>query len=75
MDNPRFEDESMQPLRMPDKKTIQCTDCVYRQKDQKFPNGVLEGAISGTCEVYDIKPPSILWNGAECPYYLGKDEE
>lgn len=70
MKNPRFEDSAISPLRFPEPDKIACKDCMYRAKDIGSGKDAVDGAALGTCDAYAVKPPSILFDGAECKYYL-----
>ena len=74
MNNPRFEDSNVSSLRFPDKEKVKCKDCILRLKDKKAGDVKIDGATLGACFVYPIKPPSILWKEADCPYYTGENE-
>lgn len=58
---------------------IVCKDCVFRKPDL-VENGkvIVKGYKNGYCKVYakDIsngKPNSILFNGADCEFYMKDD--
>lgn len=51
----------------PDQKRVQCTKCMLRKKDRP------DGATLGICDVFDFKPPEILFDGADCPYFIDED--
>lgn len=59
---------------------IVCKDCVFRKLDLKDENGnvIVKGYKNGYCEVYDKKtsgkPNEILFNNANCKYYMKEDE-
>ena len=65
-------------VRHPDENKIKCKDCVFRANDRMY-NGkvVYAGACLGVCEVYSKgdKPNDILFDGAECEYYISEDED
>ena len=74
MENPRFKSEAVGETRSPKKEDVKCKDCIFAEKDRKSGDMVLDGATLGVCEVYPIKPPSILLKGADCPYYVSESE-
>lgn len=57
----------------PDPAKIQCSKCMLCAKDRL--NGQINGATLGTCDAYDFKPTQILFDGAECPYFIDVNEE
>lgn len=71
--NPRFEDDNCFVLKEPDITKILCKDCLYRAKDRA--NGKFKGATLGLCYAYDWKPPEILWEHKDCPYYTPGDPD
>jgi len=73
MKNPRFEDEAVGEWEFPDKKNIKCKDCILAAKDKKAGGVKIDGATLGMCDAFDIKPPSVMLRGADCPYYIEKE--
>jgi hypothetical protein len=73
MKNPRFEDEAVGAWEFPDKNKVKCKDCMLAAKDRKAGGTTISGATLGTCEAFEVKPPSIILRGADCPYYIKKD--
>ena len=69
---PRWDNEELSWVQ-PDPQKIQCSKCMLRAKDRL--NGEINGATLGICEAYDFKPPQILFDEAECPYFIDEDEE
>ena len=57
----------------PDPKKIQCSKCILREKDRL--DGEINGATLGICEAFKIKPPQILFDGAECPYFIDESDD
>ena len=57
-------------LRTPDNDKIYCKDCAFRKKDVTVKGYVLKGSEYGYCDVYDMKPTEILYDGEKCPYYV-----
>lgn len=57
----------------PDPKICTCMDCEWREPDRRYGNSteVDKGALLNLCQIYGTaKPQDVLWEGAECPYYL-----
>lgn len=67
---PRWDNEELSWVQ-PDPAKIQCTKCMLRAKDRL--NGEIKGATLGICDAYDFKPPQILMDGAECPYFIDEN--
>ena len=64
---------------MPNPKTIRCRNCAFRNRDvivvgeKKIPCGVTRAE----CDIYQkpsFKPHEIMFNDADCDYYV-KDSE
>ena len=55
----------------PNPDEIQCSKCMLRAKDRL--NGKINGATLGVCEAYNFKPPKILFDGAECLYFINEN--
>lgn len=45
---------------------IACKDCVYRQADNEY----VKGFKSAFCGIFEVKPKDVLFDDAECPYYV-----
>ncbi len=75
MKNPRFEDDFFDTMASPDIDKICCKSCMLRAKDVKFGDSVTPGAILFKCEVFSIKPPEIMDDYEECPYFIDENEE
>ena len=69
---PRWDNEKLSWVQ-PDPKKIQCSKCMLRAKDRL--DGEINGATLGVCDAYDFKPPQILMDGEDCPYFIGENEE
>lgn len=67
---PRWDDEELSWVQ-PDKNKIQCSKCMLREKDRL--DGEIDGATLGVCEAFQFKPTEILFNGAECPYFIDEN--
>ncbi len=67
MDNPRFKDEALGSLRLPDLEKIYCKDSKHKEAD-RF-GGTVKGARLGVCAEYNSKPYSVLWENKECKKY------
>jgi hypothetical protein len=46
---------------------------MLRAKDRL--DGEINGATLGVCDAYDFKPPQILMDGEDCPYFIDENEE
>lgn len=57
----------------PNPDEIQCSKCMLHAKDRL--NGKINGATLGVCEAYNFKPPQILFDGAECLYFINENED
>jgi hypothetical protein len=44
---------------------------MLREKDRL--DGEIDGATLGVCEAFQFKPTEILFNGAECPYFIDEN--
>lgn len=69
---PRWDNEELSWVQ-PDPKKIQCSKCMLRAKDRL--DGEINGATLGVCDAYDFKPPQILMDGEDCPYFIDENEE
>ena len=75
MQKPRWEDEELK-FTSPDVNQIVCKDCVFRLKDGNFRGQIIYGAAKGECDVFPIKPITVLFDGEQCEYYFSeKDAE
>lgn len=70
--NPRFEDDAINPLAMPDIKKIPCRDCKFREADRV--NGMIKGATLGQCKKYFTKPSEVIWDGADCEKWESEED-
>lgn len=69
---PRWDNEELS-WAQPDPQKIQCSKCMLRAKDRL--DGEINGATLGVCDAYDFKPPQILMDGEDCPYFIDENEE
>lgn len=69
---PRWDNEKLSWVQ-PDPQKIQCSKCMLRAKDRL--DGEINGATLGVCDAYDFKPPQILMDGEDCPYFIDENEE
>ena len=69
---PRWDKEKLSWVQ-PDPQKIQCSKCMLRAKDRL--DGEINGATLGVCDAYDFKPPQILMDGEDCPYFIDENEE
>lgn len=69
---PRWDNEELSWVQ-PDPQKIQCSKCMLRAKDRL--DGEINGATLGVCDAYDFKPPQILMDGEDCPYFIDENEE
>ena len=69
---PRWDNEELSWVQ-PDPQKIQCSKCMLRAKDRL--DGEINGATLGVCDAYDFKPPQILMDGEDCPYFIDENKE
>lgn len=69
---PRWDNEKLSWVQ-PAPQKIQCSKCMLRAKDRL--DGEINGATLGVCDAYDFKPPQILMDGEDCPYFIDENEE
>lgn len=69
---PRWDNEELSWVQ-PNPQKIQCSKCMLRAKDRL--DGEINGATLGVCDAYDFKPPQILMDGEDCPYFIDENEE
>lgn len=57
---------------MPNPNTVKCRDCEHRDRTSMMLDGkvLYVGVTRDTCDMYDHKPPEILFQNAECPNYI-----
>lgn len=65
----------------PNPKTVVCRDCVHRDKTivGEGENRVAVGVTRSYCDVYTKttggKPMDILFQGADCDYYMKEEDD
>lgn len=49
-----------------------CKTCIFALQALKLSSGTFERYNYNLCAKYQTKPHDVLWNGAECPQYIGE---
>lgn len=62
---------------IPDDSVV-CSDCIFREEDVVFSDGMISGAKKGICKKYpslsNPKPYDVLWEKGECEHYCPQQE-